>query len=272
MERKYKYNYNGLIVDVIEAKADDIHDVQISVMGSPDFTDKPFKDFNDPQLEAQGWYLLGSVNGSLNFDEGTNSYANGVEKSMGVVNENDDPTWDKNMGFYHKDGVPYIVKQSVIKSIINDLSVRGALTAAFGLLNNGIRDIGGGNKGEPSYLIFTQKSGRTIVGKKLDNTIVIASFKGVTGLSGLTGEQTVDLAIKLGLRNAVCLDGGGSVFEKYKDTIIIDSPREGVNAVGIYIRLKKGAVITKTLTIGAAVDDRVWIPELGMYVDQSKLI
>lgn len=270
MERKYVYNHNGLMVNVIEAKSDFMHDVQISVMGGKDFTKRPFNEFKDEELITQGFIEVGKVNGSLFFNQGTQSFANGIEKAFGIVNENDDATWDNNLGFYHKGGVPYIVTQAYMKRLINDPSVRGAITAAFGLLNNGIKDTRGGNVGEPCRLIFVQKSGRTIVGKKADNTLVLATFNGVTGVSGLTGDQTVELAKALGLTNAVCMDGGGSTFGSYKGVIFDNSDREGVNAIGLYVRFKVGAKKTLSLTVGEAKDGKVFLKELNVWVDALK--
>lgn len=248
MINKKQITYNGIRVDVVEARADATHDVQIAVLGEPAFTRKPFREYRDPELESQGWKKLALVNGSLFFNEGTQTYANGIEKSMGVVNENDDPTWDNNLGFYHENGVPYIYTQKYIKSIINRPNVRGAITGAFGLINNGRHDISGARRyydqgqkkwiNEPGRGVYLTKSGRTIIGKKADNTIVFAVFDGTTGVSGLTGYQTYQLAKQLGLRNAICMDGGGSTYEEYLGKIYNNTLREGPNAVAIYYRLK----------------------------------
>ena len=248
MERKYITYYNGIKVDVVEVRADAQHDAQISVLGDPAFNSKPFREYRDTQLEAEGWTCVAKVNGSLFFNEGTQTYANGIEKSMGVVHENDDTSWDANLGFYHNNSVPYIYSQGHIRSIINRSDVRGAITAAFGLVNNGMQDISGARYyydsvakkyiSEPSRRIYLQKSGRTIIGKKADNTIVFAVCDGVTGTSGLTGYQAYGLAKFLGLRNAVCMDGGGSTYLEYKGVVVNGSARDGANAVGIYIRNK----------------------------------
>lgn len=279
MERKYIIYESNIKVDVVEAKADTTMDVQISVLGDPAFNKKRFEDYHDEELEAQGWTRLALVNGSLFFSEGTQTYANGVEKSMGIVNENDDSAWDKNMGFYHGNGVPYIYEQGYIKTLIDKPEVRGAITAAFGLINNGVKDISGAYYGEPSVGIYNQKSGRTIVGKKGDGTIVMATFDGTTGSTGLTGDQTVQLAFRLGLRNAVCMDGGGSTFLLYKTTIYNNSLREGANAVAIYIRPKVvtdpwagSKVSLGSLTVEKSDGSKVYIKELQLWVDISAVV
>ena len=245
MERKYVKYYQGIKVDVVEARADSNMHVQISVLGDPSFTKKPFREFRDTELESQGYIKLAMSNGSLFFTQNGESFANGVEKSMGVLCENDDSTWDNNLGFWHGNGLPYIHTQEYIKTIINSPKVRGAITAAFGLINNGRMDIRGARYyknaagkwiKEPSRAIYLAKSGRTIIGKKADGTMIMAVFDGVTGKSGLTGYQTYLLAKQLGLRNAVCMDGGGSTYLEYKGQIYNNSSREGTNAIAIYIK------------------------------------
>lgn len=276
MERKYVHYEGGIKVDVVEARADTTHDVQISVLGSPAFDKRNFDDYHDTELEAQGYTRLAVVNGSLFFSEGQYTYANGIEKSMGVIHENDDAAWDKNFAFYHKNGIPYFYLQGYIKTILNDPEVRGAMTGAFGLLNNGVLNISGARVGEPSRSIYLAKSGRTIVGKKKDNTLVLATFDGVTGQSGLTGYQTYELAKKLGLHNAMCLDGGGSTFMKYKTTVYNDTLRQGANAVAIYIRTKTpeqswiGAKVRlDTFTVSDFQNSKVFLKELGIWVETS---
>lgn len=239
MERKYTVYYNGIKFDVVEARADATHDVQISVLGKPNFKRDYFNNFSDEPLLGSGWKELAVVNGSLFFTEGDFTFANGIVKSKGVLYENDDAHWDKNFAFYHEQSVPYFYTQAYIKTILSRDNVRGAVTCAFGLLNNGYQDISGARKGEPCRTIYLQKSGRTIIGKRRDNTIVMATCDGVTGKTGLTGYQTYLFARNvLKLRNAGCMDGGGSTFMKYKGKIINNSSRLGATAVGLYYREK----------------------------------
>lgn len=276
MERKYVIYEKDIKVDVVEAKADATMDVQVSVLGSPAFDKRDFDDYHDTELEAQGYTRLAVVNGSLFFSEGQFTYANGIEKSMGVIHENDDANWDSVFGFYTKNGIPYFYKQGFIKTVLNDPEIRGAMTGSFGLLNNGLLDISGAKVGEPSRGIYLQKSGRTIIGKKADNTIVMAVFDGVTGQSGLTGYETYLLAKKLGLRNAVCMDGGGSTFMKYKTTVYNDSSRQGANACAIYIKMKTSEeswigskVKLDTFTVTDYFEGKVFLKELNLWVETS---
>lgn len=270
MEKKYSISHLGLRVDVVEARSDSLMDIQIAVLGDKFSSEsaQPPSYFRDEELESQGWFQLALVNGSLFFTQDGITYAHGIEKSRGVVHEVDDARLDNVMGFYHNRGVPFIVPQSAIKKIINDANVRGALTACFGLVNNGVRDIRGGDVGQPNRLLFTQKSGRTIIGKRNDGTIVMATFDGVTGYSGLTGEQTVTLAKDvLKLTNAVCMDGGESVYGEYKQVPFNTTSRRLKNGVALYIRYKDGAIKTRTLTVGGSKDGKVYLKELNAWVD-----
>lgn len=273
MEKQYNIYFKGIKVNVVEGKNDSVHQIQISVLGEPSFTKKPFNEYHDHELETQGFTKLADVNGSLFFSELTETYANGIEKAFGVINENDDTPYDNNMAFYHNDSVPYMYTQRYIKTILNQPYVRGAITSAFGLLNNGVMDVSGGKIGQPSRNIYLTKSGRTIIGKKADGTIVLATCDGITGSSGLTGYETVQLAQQLGLRNAVCMDGGGSTYMSYKGHVINSTSREGANAVALYIKNKTGfqpnqsVTIEGTFTIESLVNGKAMIKELGLLID-----
>lgn len=273
MEKKYSITFKGIKVDVVEAKQDSVHQVQIAVLGEQAFSRKLFKDYKDEELESKGWTKLSLVNGSLFFTEGSDTFANGIEKAYGVIHENDDASYDNNLGFYHNDSVPYIYTQRYIKTILNQPYVRGAITSAFGLLNNGVLDISGAKVGQPSRSIYLAKSGRTIIGKKSDGTIIFAVCDGVTGSSGLTGYEAYQLALQLGLRNAVCMDGGGSTYLEYKGYAYNGSDRLGANAVAIYIKelseFKPNDVvrINGSFTIGSISNGKAFINELNALID-----
>ena len=226
--------YGGIQVSVIEAKDDVTQDVQLSVMadkfGSPK---KLASEFHDSELEQQGYTRVAVVNGGLFFTEGNTTFAEGIEKAYGIVNELDDPNLDTCLALATLNGNPYIATQSYIKT--NKDKFRGFITGAFGLINNGLTD----NRGKVQRAQqFNSKSGRTIIGKKPDGTIVLASFYGITGQSGMTGTQTTALAKYLGMNNAVCMDGGGSVSMVYQDAWKVKTSRTIKNAVGLYAKEK----------------------------------
>lgn len=233
---KYKtITFNGIYVQVIEAKDDSIQDVQLSIMADKfDVGQKKLAiEFRDKELESQGFERIAVVNGGLFFTEGSTTFAEGIEKAIGIVNELDDSSLDSCLALATLNGNPYIATQSYIKA--NQSKFRGFVTGAFGLINNGNVDTRG--KIQRSYQ-YNNRSGRTIIGKKPDGTIVLASFYGETGKGGLTGYQTVLLAKLLGMNNAICMDGGGSVSMVYKDVWKVKTTRLIKNAVGLYAKQK----------------------------------
>lgn len=233
MLKRYIYYFGSKPVSVIEAKSDSIEKFQISVLG--DKYDTPTSvqycgNFKDTELEAQGWSQVALVNGGLFFPSVAQNFAVGIEKVMGIVNEFDDPSKDNVLALYHDDKMFYIAPQSYVKANLG--KYRGAVTSAFGLKNNGITDTRGRIENSSQ---FNSRSGRTIIGKKADGTIVIACLRAVTGSSkGITGLECVTLATKLNLRNAVCMDGGGSVYQRYLGKTIIDTPRRVKNGIALY--------------------------------------
>jgi hypothetical protein len=270
---------NGLTVHIIEAKPDTQHEFQVSIIGdkyNSGTSRKSFSNFRDADLEAQGWQKIGMVNGGLFFPEGSETFAVGIEKSRGVVNENDDVRWDNVITLYHDLNMLYVAPQAWVKSNLSKF--RGAVTGVFGLLNNGVVDTRGRVENASQ---FNGISGRTIVGRKADDTtMVFASFAGVTGKTGLTGAQTVELAKHLGLRNAVCMDGGGSVALQYNGVNRVNTTRLLKNAVALYVKekhdpnaLKTGdrVNITGAFTVGAVNPPTAYINELGCVIAISHL-
>lgn len=264
--------YKGCQVFITEARTDLNHDVVLSVMGDKFSTTsrKLLDQFHDTQLESQGYNLECSINGGLFFTEGGITYAEGIEQVNGVIHENDDERLNNVMAFYITNGVPFIVSQSYAKTKLNQS--QGALTGAFGLLNNGLVDLRG--RSERSA-IFNAKSGRSIIGKKKDGTLVLASFKGTTGQSGMTGLQTLDLAKYLGLHNALCLDGGGSVAKMSGKEYDIFSTRPIKNAIGLYIKSKTDlkvndiVSISGLFTIDGLIGTQAHIKELNATIDMK---
>jgi len=270
---------NGLTVHIIEAKPDTQHEFQVSIIGdkyNSGTSRKAFSNFKDEQLEAQGWQKIGMVNGGLFFTEGNETFAVGIEKSRGIVNENDDARLDGVICLYHDLKSCYVGSQGWLKGQLH--LYRGALTGAFGLISRGSVDTRGRLQ-NPSQ--FNSISGRTIVGRKADDTtIVFASFAGVTGKTGLTGAQTVTLAQHLGLKNAVCLDGGGSVALQYDGVNRLNTSRFLKNAVALYMKVKDDPNAIKTgdkveiqgtFTVGEVRNATAYINELKCFVPTSHL-
>lgn len=265
-------NRNGLIIKISEARSDELHDVKFSVMA--DRYDSPtvlkyLPEFKDTELEAQCYRQIASANAGLFFPQGDVVFTVGIEKAFGILNEFDDASKDKVMTLYHDDNMLYVAPQSWVKA--NAPKYRGFVTAVFGLLNNGVVNVAGSIENSSQY---QTRSGRTIVGKKADGTMLIASFKGVTGVSGLTGPETVKLAQELGLTNAVCMDGGGSVAKRSNGVDDIPSTRKIKSAIALYVKDKPPVYkagdkvqIVGSFTIGNIVGSKAYITELGISID-----
>ena len=79
-------------------------------------------------------------------------------------------------------------------------------------------------------------SGRTIIGTDEQGNYMSYSIKGETGKSGLRGEELFDLCKSLGFYNAICFDGGGSVFRRHMGEYDISTTRKVKNCVLLYRR------------------------------------
>ena len=234
MYNYYTFDWNGHTIHVIKGQADSTHDVQISLM-SDQFDRKIASQFHDSALESSGWSLIGVINGGIFNDQyAPTIYANGLEKSYWTEHEMyDDYGLDAVMaiGHYGDANIPIIDTQAAIRAL--NTSLRGAVTGAFGLLKNGVQNYGNIAQGS-----FSSLSGRSIIGRDSNNVIYFISTPGVTGSSGITGSQAKDLALYLGLYDAVCLDGGGSVSLIYQGSWKVSTTREIKNAFGLYVKQK----------------------------------
>lgn len=235
MYNYYTFDWNGHTIHVIKGQTDSTHDIQISLM-SDLYTKKIASLFHDSSLEGSGWSLVGVINGGIfNSQFSPTIYANGLEKSYWTEHEMyDDYGLDSVMAVGHVGdaNIPIIDTQAAIRSL--NASLRGAVTGAFGLLKNGVQNYGDtSQQGE-----FSQLSGRSIIGRDSSNNIYLISTPGVTGSSGITGSQAKDLALYMGLYDAVCLDGGGSVSLIYQGSWKVSTTREIKNAFGMYVKQK----------------------------------
>lgn len=225
--------WNGHTIHVIKGQSDSSQDIQISLMSDKYDSADPMKlasQFHDIALESSGWSLIGVINGGI-FNT---PYANGLEKSYWNEHEMyDDYGLDGVMAIGHGGDAnyPIIDTQAAIRTL--NASLRGAVTGAFGLLKNGVQNYGDVLQGS-----FSSVSGRSIVGRDSNNVIYFVSTPGVTGSSGITGAQAKDLALYLGLYDAVCLDGGGSVGLIYQGSWKVSTTREIKNAFGLYVKQK----------------------------------
>ena len=235
MLKKRTITFDGYRVHISESKEDSTHDIKLSILANKygHDADQRALTFKDENLEAQGYKLFAMVNAGLFFTVNGETFTEGIEKAEGVLHESDDSGLDNVLGLGLNENMLYVYSQKILKERANEFY--GLMTAAFGLINNGWTD----TRGKAQHPgIYKSKSGRTIIGKKSDGTTVTASLAGVTGRSGITGSRTVALAKLLGLRNAVCMDGGGSVFCIIDGVIYINTSRLLKSMFAVYYKVK----------------------------------
>lgn len=194
----------------------------------------------DELLEADGWEMIFSINGGLFYTYNNQHFANGLEKSRGVNNQDVSMTavsdYNDCMAVACVGDELWFGKQSWI--IANKLEqAYGALTG-MGLVSNGKKvDM---HKGFESQ--WNAISGRTVIGENAAGDILSYSFAGETGKSGLTGAQLQNKVLELGFTTALLLDGGGSVFRRVlKDGKLVNdisTSRKVKNALMLYRKKK----------------------------------
>lgn len=232
--------YDGVTVSIIRAKG-------IATVIADGHTKQIPSYFTDHYLDADH-DKVAMINGSLFWSSGDDIYANGIEVVGGVVTEMDDSQYDNVMAFgIGWDGYPTFATQGEIKGSI--WNYRSALTAAFGLYKDGKRCLGDTTK----LGGYTTKSGRTIFGYNREaNEYVLIGFAGETGKSGLTGPQCLSLVEYIrnhicNVTDAVCMDGGGSVYQQYEGKSVINTSRKIKNTIAIYS--EKGVIEDMKLRI-----------------------
>ncbi|WP_370777236.1 phosphodiester glycosidase family protein [Holdemania massiliensis] len=235
--------YNGLTIQVARMGLDPDYEYKGTVVGKPFGPNavQRSQSIDDPELEAAGWQSCGHTNGGIFYKEPSdgNWMASGIEVLMGNATQLWDTRFDScaAIGFYHSGGM-VIATQADIKALAAAGQLRGAVTAAFGIKLNGQRWTAGSEFNAQRDYIYSNKSGRTIVGQAANGQYVMVSVPGTSGKSGLTGSQLPALADHLGLTAAVCLDGGGSRYLSYCGSIKTNTTRAVKNDIIIYRRKK----------------------------------
>ena len=200
--------------------------------------------FADTELEKQGYEMCLKVNGSLfyyyNDGNRNNCYACGLEKAFGENHQDASMSavsdYNECMAIAGIDDELYFGKQGWI--ISNILKKSYCAITGMGLLLSGSKrdDL---HKGFESQ--WNQKSGRTVIGEDSQGNFMSYSFAGETGKSGMTCKELQDKCLELGFCNAICLDGGGSVFRWANGAYDISSSRKVKNALMLYRKKKEVA-------------------------------
>ena len=237
--KNYTIQFNGYTVHV--GKVSKEADMRASLIGNTPGTagDKTSSQyFSDKLLINKGYKEATAQNASTFYSWNGATYAEGLEIVQGVNHQNFDMTAVSKFNTAMAVGFPYtggmwFGPQSEI--IANYKQFYGAVTSGFGIIYGGKKNFMGSSL--PRNGIFTAVSGRSILAEDDYNWYSICVY-GVTGSSGLTGTQLYDLCIKISpnMTNAMCFDGGGSVFQRVNGNFNINTTRLVKNAVLIYVK------------------------------------
>ena len=211
--------------------------------------------FSDRVLVAEGYREATAQNGSTFYSWNGATYAEGIEISQGGNHQGFYMSAVTNFNNVMAIGFPYsggIVFAPQIDIMNRSGEMYGAVTGGFGIIYNGWKNFMGSNVSRNG--IFNIISGRSIIAEDDENWYSIC-FAGVTGASGLTGPQLYDLCIKVSptMKNAICFDGGGSVFQRINGKTTINTSRLVKNAVLMYIKEPKEEPKPKVLEPGAEI-------------------
>lgn len=194
--------------------------------------------FSDAKLVEEGWEEILAVNGSLFYTYDNMHYALGVEKSRGVNNQELDMSAVTDCNEVMAIGMGYTGSLIFAKTrdICGNLSqFYGAVTGEFGIMLEGKKTEWGKDYFATQY---NDISGRTVIGEDKDGNPMSFSVAGITGKTGYRGKELYDICKEMGFYNAICFDGGGSVFRRVFGKVDISTTRKVKNCVLLYRKKK----------------------------------
>lgn len=196
----------------------------------------------DNLLKDAGWEEVLAVNGGIFYSWDGAYYANGLEKSRGVNNQDVNMSAVADYNNAMAIGATYtgdlvFAKQSYIISHLDEYY--GAVTG-MGILLGGEECTYGRKEFSSQWNCI---SGRTIIGEDNNGNFLSYSLAGVTGKTGLYGKELVSLCKSLGFRNAILLDGGGSVWRRINGKDDITTTRKTKNSVHLYRKKRPNSVV-----------------------------
>lgn len=235
-------SYSGATVKVAKL----LKNNNVIIQGSADGNryDQPYSattasGFSDKLLIADGYTEVLAGNGGIFYQYDNQYYAEGLEVIQGGINNQ-----DFNMscvsqfnncmaiGFLKNGGMVFDKQINLINNINQYYS---ALTFAFGIMKDGQKAEWGKTEHSSQYSCI---SGRTILGQN-DDYIFALSISGTTGKTGLKGNQLFALCQKLGMLDAGCFDGGGSVWLRVNGSYKNSTSRSVKNAWMIFTKKAK---------------------------------
>lgn len=236
---KYDIPYNGLTIHI--AKIGKNQEIRGSVDGNKYGTayDKTIPaGFSDRDLIDAGFKEAIAQNGSTFYSWNGATFAEGIEISKGVNNQDFymDAVSKFNgtmaIGFPYSGGIDF-APQSEIMAYAS--KYYGAVTGIFGIIYQGQQNAMGCSVDRNNG--FNVRSGRSIIAED-KNYYYSICFEGNTGSTGLTGKELYDLCITVSkdMLNAICFDGGGSVFQRIEGEYTINTTRQVKNGIMLFVK------------------------------------
>ena len=191
--------------------------------------------FSDEKLVSDDWEEVLAVNGSLFYYFENGCYACGLEKSRGTNNQETEMTavtdYDNCMAIAcMKETGQLIFGQSkwIRENVLN--VCYGAITGIGILLGGKLRtDL---HKGFETQ--WKTKAKRNLIGEDKDGNIYSYVSPDL-----ITCAELINRAIQMGFHNAMCLDGGGSIFRRVDGKYTDDTTRKVKNCLLLYRKEKK---------------------------------
>lgn len=138
-----------------------------------------------------------------------------------------------------------------IKTTFTDSSQWKDVTCGLGvgpsLIINGVITADGYAEGYSEDKININKAGRSFIGAKADGTIVMGN------MNSATIKEAAEAAKQMGLVNAMCLDGGGSIALYHKPTNVSMVGRNLNNGLG-FVEIKQVVNVAKPTTSKVLLD------------------
>lgn len=238
-------NYLGAVVKIAKLPKQNII-IQGSVDGNR--YDKPYSvakssGFSDKSLLADGYIEVIAGNGGIFYQYDKQYYADGIEVVQGGVNNQDFNmacvskfNECMSIGFLKNGGMVFDRQINLMNNINQYYS---ALTFAFGIMKDGKKVEWGKTEHASQYNCI---SGRTVLGQN-DDYIFALSISGTTGKTGLKGNQLFTLCQELGMLDAGCFDGGGSVWLRANGKYLNNTDRAVKNSWLIFCKEKENEEI-----------------------------
>ena len=226
--------------------------------------------FGDKLLENDGWEEVIVANGSTFYSWNGMHFAEGLEKSRGINNQ--DLTMGAVSTFKDTMAIGFGYDGSMVFDLQRNIESQldcfyGAVTSAFGIMKDDYRNEAGKElSASRRNRIYENISGRTIVGFDANaNAYVVISVTGTTGKSGMYGRDLFAMCESEGMTDAVCFDGGGSVFLREYGKVVHNTTRKVKNAIILYRRKKSTPTPEPEPTGGFLLN----VASVGMYVRET---